>query len=103
MEFFNGSTLEAITDKDVDIYLRTNSPTIEALLMCRTFQRDGKLWVDFIPKLNHKYAAEIPEDAVVGRNEEELSVGRYGIFIRKDTPAGKLALALLEAKAKGSA
>jgi hypothetical protein len=101
MEFFNNTQIEDITDKSVDGFLRTDDPTmIESVPMCETFTLDGQLWIDFMPQLNRKYVAPIPDDAMVSRNEVDLAIGRYAIFLHARSPAGSMLKQLLEAKQK---
>lgn len=98
MQFFNGVTLEDIKNKTVDVFLRTDTGTITSAVLCQTFVHDGCLWIDFIPHLHHKYTAPLPDDAVISRNEAELSVGRFGIFVLPTSSAGQLLKSLIDAK-----
>jgi hypothetical protein len=106
MEFFNNATYGEIIDRDVDVYVQLDSSSktdlISALVLCRTFVRDGALWVDCAPDPTHlrrKYTAPVPDDAIVARQDTELDVGKYGIFVPPESELGRLANQLLAARA----
>ena len=98
MQFFGGMSLDQLIDKDVDVCIRTSEPTGEMVELCRTFERDGQVWVDLIPKLNRKYVMPLPDDAIVSRNEADLSYGRYGVFISPASKQGQFVKSLIDAK-----
>ena len=98
MEFFNGTSLEDIVGKSIDVYLKSDSDVIDSILFCDLFLRDGIPTIDFLPKFKREYTAPLPSDSVVSRNEVELSVGRYAVFISHLSEAGRLATGLLQAK-----
>jgi hypothetical protein len=100
MEFYNNTTLEDVTDKDVDVFLNTDGSMISSLPLCRTFLKDGQLWVDCIPHLEKKYTAPVPDNAMISRNDKALDAGRYGVFVNPATELGRLARHLMDAKAK---
>lgn len=98
MQFLNGTKFEDFIDKDVHVIVTSDANVLDTVPLCFAFLRDGKLCVDLIPQLNKKYVVEVPEDSLFSKNEEELSVGRYAIFIGVSTQAGSLILDLLEQK-----
>ena len=98
MEFFNGTTFDEIIDQDVEVFLRTNTPTITAIKDCRTFVRDGQVWIDLMPHVAGKYVMALPEDAGISRNDVDPSVRRYGILVLPNTPQGRMVQSLIDAK-----
>lgn len=101
VEFFNGTTLEDVINKEVDVFLKGAPPTITAKLFCRTFVRRGRLWLDLLPEIGGKYIAPLPDDAIISRNETELDIGRYAIFLGPTSTAGQMLKSLIEAANKG--
>src|SRR5208282_2573396 len=83
MDFINGMTLDQVIDKEVDVFLRSGS-RVQAINFCRTFMQDGQVWVDLMPHVAGKYVMPLPDDAGISRNETDLGVARYGIFISPD-------------------
>jgi hypothetical protein len=100
MDFFNGTTLEDFIDKDVHVILTSNTNACDTLPLCYAFIHEGKLCIDLIPQLNRKYVVEVPDDSILSKNDEELSMGRYGIVIREGTVAGRIIRSMLEQKRK---
>lgn len=56
--------------------------------------------MDCVPRLNRKYIASVPDDALVSRNEMSLEADRYGAFVEPNSILGNIALQLLAAKEK---
>lgn len=104
LSFFNDTNIDDIIDKDVDVYLKAapGEDHITSATLCRTFVKDGRLWIDSMPTLDRRYIAEVPRDAIISRNDVELSVGRFGVFIDATSEAGRLLYRLIEAKKKQS-
>lgn len=100
MEFYQGTTLDDFVDKTVDLILtaKPGSNNVSIVETCETFLIDEELHVDPIPRLQRRYAFKIPESAIFSKNEKELSLGRWGIIIQRDTEAGILLQTLLDAK-----
>ena len=98
MQFFNGTKFEDFIDKDVHVIVTSDSNVCDTLPLCHAFLQHGKLFIDLIPQLNRKYVVEVPENSGFSKNDEELSMGRYGIIIRADSHAGILIRDLLEQK-----
>jgi hypothetical protein len=98
MEFTNGTSLKEITDKDVLVCLKTATRTVSAVEKCHTFIRDGHLWVDLIPRVAGKYVMPLPDDAIIGRNDVDPTVERYGIILSPHTQQGQYVQALIDAK-----
>jgi hypothetical protein len=99
MQFYNDTSLRDITNKDVSVLIVADGgATIETVENCQTFLDRGRLCVDLIPQFNRKYAAPIPDDAIISRNEIELSLARYGVFVCPQSPLGHLACRLLAVK-----
>ena len=101
MKFCNHTSLRDITNKDVSVFIVVDGgATIHAVENCHTFLDHGRLCVDLIPQFDRKYAAPIPDDAIVTRNEIELSLARYGVFVDPQSPLGHLARRLMALKAQ---
>jgi hypothetical protein len=98
MQFLNGAKIEDFIDKDVHVIVTANSDACETLPLCRACILGDRMCIDLIPQLNRKYVVEVPDDALFSRNEDELSVGRYGILIPATSRAGMLILDLIEQK-----
>jgi hypothetical protein len=98
MEFTNGTSLEEITDKDVMVCLKTATMKVSAVEKCHTFVTDGQLWVDLIPRLTGKYVMPLPDDAIIGRNDIDPTVEKYGIIISPHTQQGQFVQSLIDAK-----
>src|SRR5947208_898517 len=88
MQFFNGATLEIVTDKDIDVFVKEGGPNISSLPLCRSFRKDGALWVDCVPALNRKHTAPVPDTAIVSQNNASPDSGRYAVFVEPDTELG---------------
>ena len=102
LNFFGGATLERITNQTIDVMISTSPTEMTSAELCKSFVKDGRLWIDMIPGLNRKYVAPMPRDAIIGRNESELSVGRFVVVISRSSEAGILLLQILETKKRGS-
>jgi len=101
MQFYNDTSLQDITNKDISVFIVVDGgATIHAVENCQTFLDGGRLCVDLIPQFERKYSAPIPVDAIVTRNEVELSLARYGVFVSPLSPLGYLARRLMAVKAQ---
>jgi hypothetical protein len=89
MLFLNGTSLDDIITNGADVFATTPSGTAVQRPMCSIFMKDGIPWIDFLPHLNRKYSLPIPDEAIISRNDKELSVGRYAIFVTSDTAVGQ--------------
>jgi len=100
---FHKTTLTEIIDKNVDVGLRY-SDVIQFLPLCRAFLKDGQLWVcctpDGPPEVRTSCSAPAPDDAIICRNENDLSSGRFEIFVMPETQLGRLVQALGKLKEK---
>ena len=79
-----------MTDADVDVFLVYGDDDVSSLPLCRTFLLSGRLWIDCAPALNRKFAAPVPDDVLISRNEDCLTVGRYGVFVPLCCRLGRL-------------
>jgi hypothetical protein len=70
-----------VTNADVDVFLIYGDDDVSSLPLCRTFVRGGRLWIDCAPSLCRRYAAPVPDDVLISRNEDCLTTGRYGVFV----------------------
>lgn len=70
-----------MTNADIDLFLVYGDDDVSSLPLCRTFLRSGQLWVDCAPALNRRFAAPVPDDVLISRNEDCLAIGRYGVFV----------------------
>ena len=50
----------------------------------------------------HKYTAPVPEDVLFSRNEDCLTLGRYGVFVPVGSVLGILVADLLEVAKRGA-
>ena len=98
MQFLNDVTLDDIVNNNVDVVMLTTGGMVELAQLCEVFLGDDVPFIDFIPKLNRQFVAPIPDDAIISINEAELSSGRYGVFIPRDSEAGKLFAAILRSQ-----
>jgi hypothetical protein len=98
MEFTNGTTFEELSDTDVMVCLKTSTTKVSAVQKCHTFVRDGHLWVDLIPRVAGKYVMPLSDDAIVGRNDVDPTVEKYGIIISPHTHQGQFVQSLINAK-----
>lgn len=98
MHFFNNTSLDDFIDKDVHVILTSNTAVCDTLPLCHTFLHEDKLYIDLIPQLHRKHVVEVPEDAALSKNDEDLSMGRFGIIIKEATAAGRTIRMLLEQK-----
>ena len=57
---------------------------------CRTFGRNGDLWVDCDPPLYRRYVAPVPAGAMVSRSED----GDLGVFVDPESRLGQLVRSL---------
>lgn len=96
MRFFNHTTLTDVTDADVDVFLVYEGDEVSSLPLCKTFLRSGRLWMDCAPKLKRKYTAPVPDDVLISRNEECLTMGRYGVFVPAWSRLGRLVAELID-------
>ena len=85
-----------MTDADVDLFLVYGDEEVSSLPLCRTFVRRGRLWVDCAPTLDHRYAAPLPDDVLISRNEDCLAMGRYGVFVPLWSRLGRLVADLVD-------
>ena len=79
-----------MTDADVDLFLVYGDEEVSSLPLCRTFLRRGRLWVDCAPALDRRFAAPLPDNVLVSRNEDCLTTGRYGVFVPLRSRLGRL-------------
>lgn len=99
MEFCNGTTLRDILDNPVMVVVDAgDGQRMNAIEFCEVFEDDGELFIDFIPQLARQQVAPMPDDAIVSRNDVELSVGRYGLVLPEGSLAWMQAVRLLAAK-----
>lgn len=98
MKFFNGMTLEAIVDKEVDVYVTNETETCQHFSFCQTYLENGTLWLDCMPAIKRKYVVQVPNEAAVSRNDDALEVGRYAIFLPERTAAAKYIHDIFSAK-----
>ena len=90
IRFFNQTTLSDVTDADIDVFLIYGDDEVSSLPLCRTFSRNGQLWIDCAPSLHRRYAAPVPDDVLISRNEDCLTTGRYGVFVPVWSRLGRL-------------
>lgn len=79
-----------MTDADVDVFLIYGDDRVCSLALCRTFVRNGRLWMDCAPSLHRRYTAPVPDDVLISRNEVCLTMGRYGVFVPVWSRLGRL-------------
>jgi hypothetical protein len=102
VRFFNKTTLADVTDANVDVFLLNGDNRVRSIPLCKTFVLSGRLWIDCAPELNRKYTAPVPQDVLISRNEDCLSLGRYGVFVPAGSELGKLVRDLLDVALRGS-
>lgn len=85
-----------MTDADVDVFLVYGDDEVCSLPLCRTFVARGRLWMDCAPAMDRKYVAPVPDDVLVSRNEECLTMGRYGVFVPVSSRLGRLVAELVD-------
>jgi hypothetical protein len=88
--------LADVTDADIDVFLVYGDDEVSSLPLCRTFVRSGRLWMDCAPLLHRRYAAPVPDDVLISRNEECLTTGRYGVFVPVWSRLGRLVADLVD-------
>lgn len=103
LNFYQDTTPRDITNAEVDVALKKQVDNTDKSLtvvasMCLTRLVEGRLMLDFIPRLNGRYMAPIPDDTDVCRNEDDLTLGRYVLFIPADSDAARLMLRLVSEK-----
>ena len=93
IQFYNGATAENVVGQEISVYLKEGKPDISSLPQCRTFLNAGSLWVDCVPPLNRKYAAPVPNDAMISRSSdgEQLAV-----FVLPTSALGTLVVKLFK-------
>lgn len=96
MRFFNKTTLADVTDANIDIFLLIGDNEVNTLPLCRTFMLCGQLWIDCAPELDRRYAAPVPDNVLISRNEDCLAFGRFGVFVPVGSQLGNLVADLLE-------
>jgi len=96
---YKNTTLEdVVAKKDVDIFLLQPNKAKTSGTPAKAFLKDGKLWVDYAPPSDGKYAVEVPESAVVSRKRNAPRKGRFGIFVKADSVAGEQLKSLFDRK-----
>lgn len=70
----------------------------QTIAFCRVVLNGDQPVIDFIPQSDTRYVAPLPDDAIISRNEKELSAARYAVFISPHSAAGRLMAQLLKAK-----
>jgi hypothetical protein len=97
MKFLNNTSLDDIIDNEVTVMLSTLPGQSEADVaeFCLVFFKDGTLHIDFSRLHRGRFVSPLPEESIVSRNEEELSMGRYLVVIPRYSPAGTLLSQLL--------
>ena len=93
MEFRNGLTMDDITHADVVAYILL-ADNVQPIADCKTFVKDGITHIDFIPRFDGEHSAPIPDDAMIAKSDD----GEIGVFIHRNSPAGRLALTLAAMK-----
>lgn len=96
-EFHNGATAENVVDREVQVYIRTDGDHISSMPGCRTYLREGQLWVDCAPPLKRKHVAPLPRGAMLAGSAEDESTGA---FVLAKTELGKLVHRLWDEEAK---
>lgn len=89
MQFLNDTSIEQLITHGADVFTVQPSGVSTQVPMCHVFMKDNSPWIDFIPALPRKYTLPIPEDAIISRNEVELSVGRYAIIVTGESVVGQ--------------
>ena len=96
MRFFNKTTLDDVTDANIDVFLLNGDNEVSSLPLCRTFMLSGRLWIDCAPELDRRYTAPVPDNVLISRNENCLAFGRFGVFVPVGSELGNLVANLLD-------
>jgi hypothetical protein len=96
LRFFNNTTLTDVTDANIDVFLLNGENVVSSLPLCRTFLLSGRLWIDWVPELDRRYTAPVPDDVLISRNENCLAFGRFGVFVLVGSELGDLVANLLD-------
>lgn len=91
MQFFHNTTLDMLLKDGADVVaVDSNGTTCTQVPMCRIFLNNGQPFIDFNHATPGVQIAPIPPDAVVSRNEQELSVGRFVVVVGSHTDVGRM-------------
>lgn len=97
MNFLNDTNLNDIINNEISVMLAPIPGQSETTVaeFCLMFLKDGVPHVDFSSSHRGQFVAPLPEESIVSRNEEELSMGRYIAIIPRHSLAGGVLSRLL--------
>ncbi|TWU44654.1 hypothetical protein Poly51_59230 [Rubripirellula tenax] len=86
MQYHNGTSEQLVLDAEA-VTIGIKGDNVEMCRNCKILRNDaGNLVVDVIPRLNAKYTAAIPDDAMVSQAAD----GEIAVFIEPTDPAAQL-------------